>query len=133
MVRRKISFHLLVSDYDRSLQFYCDLLGFQKLFDLNLGNGYRHIQLVYPGFDQVRVVLDRPHNEIQSAAVGNQTGDCAWLVVPVTDCVAERERLIGRGVEFAGELIELLYGIQASAIDPDGNRVCLFEDFTAID
>ena len=50
-------------------------------------------------------------------------------MVPVKDCTELRGILAERGVAFAGELIELPYGIQAKAIDPDGNRVCLFQDF----
>ena len=125
-----VTFTLLVADYDRSLRFYRDLMGFRVVFAMDLGNGHRHIQMVYPGFDDVRVVLVRPHSEIQRAALGRQSGDAAWIVVPVKNCAELRGRLAERGVDFAGELIELPYGIQAKAIDPDGNRVCLFQDFS---
>src|SRR5205807_2301763 len=124
---------LLVRDYDRALRFYRDLLGFEMLFDTDLGNGYRHIRLQYPGFPELRLALDRPSSPSQEAAVGRQTGDTVWLGVPIRDAYSVYRRLSEQGVEFVHEPIELPYGIQLTALDPDGNRVGLFDDFSYLD
>lgn len=127
-----LTFTLLVGDYDRSLRFYRDLLGFEMLFDADLGSS-RHIKLSYPGFPNVHFTLWLACSETERAGVGRQSGGVAWIVVPVEDCRATHRRLLGESVAFDGEIIELPYGIQAIAIDPDGNRVGLFQDFATHD
>ena len=114
-----ITVTLIVRNHDQSIRFYCDQLGFRRILDDD--------RLEYPGIDSFRIVLIPPHSPVQEASVGRQSGDVAWLCIPVNNCYEAFERLSNHGVTFIGKPIELPYGIQATALDPDGNRVCLYE------
>jgi predicted enzyme related to lactoylglutathione lyase len=126
--RWEIAATLLVRDYERSLRFYRDLLGLMATVNADFGT-VRHIRLRVPGVECFEVVLVQCYSPAQEVAVGRQCGDVPWLCIPVRDCHARYQELRERGVPFAGEIIDLPYGVQAVCLDPDGNRVALFESY----
>jgi predicted enzyme related to lactoylglutathione lyase len=128
LVRWEVSATLLVRDYERSLRFYRDLLGLVATVNADFGT-FRHIRPQLPGVERFEVVLAHCHSPAQEAVVGRQCGDVPWLCMPVQDCHARYRELGERGVPLIGEVIDLPYGAQAVCLDPDGNRVALFESY----
>jgi catechol 2,3-dioxygenase-like lactoylglutathione lyase family enzyme len=116
----KISYvTVLVKDQDKALDFYTNLLGFEKRVDnptpegprfLTVGIRGQDFQLVlWPGTPgQPRPVQGRP-----PAAVTIETADCRKAF----------EALKSRGVKFDTEVLEYPWGYVAVFQDPDGNRL----------
>jgi catechol 2,3-dioxygenase-like lactoylglutathione lyase family enzyme len=111
---------LFVSDQDRALDFYTNVLGFEKRVDNPAPGGERFIGVALPG-EQFLLILwpGTPGQPVQSATP--HVGAC---VIGSTDCRADFARLRAVGVPFEeSEPVEAPYGIRATAIDPDGNRI----------
>ncbi|HJP65863.1 MAG TPA: VOC family protein [Actinomycetota bacterium] len=109
---------LNVSDYDRALAFYRDVLGFEVLADAPYGEemggqaGDRWIQ-VGPKGAQTSIQLQRdPEN----------AGGWAPVVFDADDIVATCEDLKAKGVEVTQEAAEMPWGWWAQFKDPDGNE-----------
>jgi catechol 2,3-dioxygenase-like lactoylglutathione lyase family enzyme len=106
---------LPVSDVDRSIAFYVDLLGFTQDFDVRPSEGVRVVQLTPEG---------------SGCSVGFGTGLAVYegepgsvrgLHLVVEDVAAARAELLGRGVE-VGEIRDFGGGVKgADFSDPDGN------------
>jgi predicted enzyme related to lactoylglutathione lyase len=128
-VRWEVAVTLLVRDYERSLQFYRDLLGLVATINATFGT-FRHIRLQLPGVERFEVVLIHCHSPAQETALGRQCGDVPWLCIPVRDCNARYRELRAQGVEFVGEVTDMPWGADAVCLDPDGNRVGLVESYS---
>ena len=113
----------LVTDVERSMAFYRDLLGFEEGFDM------------LPAFAMVRrddlaLWLAGP----QSSAArpmpdGRAPEPGGWnrFVVEVDDLDATVARLRGAGASFRNDIVRGPGGRQILVEDPDGNPVELFE------
>jgi catechol 2,3-dioxygenase-like lactoylglutathione lyase family enzyme len=121
-----------VSDVDRAKSFYVDTAGFNLLVDHRAGDDFRVVQIVPPG---------------SACAIGfgvgivdTPPGSARGLHLVVTDIVAARDELVGRGVEVdeirniaeggwsAGPHAERTdYASFANFADPDGNTWLLQE------
>lgn len=122
---------LLVDDYDRAIQFYCEQTGmFSLVANLTLGPDTRNVVLGYTNpVAPFCLVVFRATNPERLALVGQQGGGLPLFVLPVDDCMSTYERLKAVGVPFNGEPVQLPYGCQATMIDPFGNKVCLSESY----
>ena len=95
---------ILVDDQEKALRFYTDVLGFEKMADLPVGE-FRWLTVVSPeGMAGVEVVLE-PVNFPPAAAYRKALYEAG---MPVTafiskDIQAEYHRLKERGVVFRGE------------------------------
>jgi catechol 2,3-dioxygenase-like lactoylglutathione lyase family enzyme len=121
-----------VSDVDRAKAFYSEQLGFTVDVDHRAGEAFRVVQLTPPGSDCSISI----GTGITDAAPGSVRG--THLVV--TDIVAAREQLLGRGVP-VHEVRHMTaegwqpgpapdrtdYGSFADFADPDGNTWVLQE------
>ncbi|MFC5006453.1 VOC family protein [Dactylosporangium cerinum] len=110
-----------VSDVDRALAFYVDLLGFNLDHDVQPpGTGARITQLTPPGSAcSILLYKDLPGLDLP---VGTLRG----LHLVVTDIHKAREALLARGVEVGG--VDDLGGVYYVAFaDPDGNTWLLQE------
>ncbi|HTS66324.1 MAG TPA: SpoIIE family protein phosphatase [Candidatus Acidoferrales bacterium] len=87
--------NVFVRDYDRSLRFYVDKLGFELAFDGHLSNGERWVAVAPPDGSTVLNLLVAP-GERGEKLVGRPTG----AVFITEDVLAKYEEWHRRGVEF---------------------------------
>ena len=95
---------ILVEDQDRALQFYTDILGFQKKHDIPMGQ-FRWLTLTSPeGVAGVELVLEPiafpPARVYQKALYDAGIPATAFIS---TNIDTEVQRLKARGVRFRGE------------------------------
>jgi predicted enzyme related to lactoylglutathione lyase len=112
---------LPVSDVDRAIAFYADILGFTKDVDVEPTAGVRVVQLTPPG---------------SGCSVGFGTGLDVYAGEPgsvrgvhlvVEDVAEARAELVGRGVP-VGEIQDFGGGVKGAGFsDPDGNSFELQE------
>lgn len=110
---------VLVTDQDRALDFYTNVLGFEPKFDnptpdsprfLTVGVGEQDFQLVlWPG--------------TPGQAQPTQGRIPATCTIDVGDCRAAVDALTARGVTFETDVLEFPWGYLARFQDPDGNRL----------
>jgi CreA protein len=105
-----------VSDYDRSLAWYRDVLGFEPVFELE---DYGWAQLRSP-VDGLLVGIGQSEEVAQ--------GGGATLTFTVRDIAAARGYLEGEGVRFDGDTRQVADMVKlATFYDPDGNVLMLAE------
>jgi catechol 2,3-dioxygenase-like lactoylglutathione lyase family enzyme len=123
VLERVVYASVFVSDQDRALDFYTDVLGFEPGFDNPTPDGPRFLTVALAGQDfQLLLWPGTPGHAqpLQSHTPGAytiETGDCRKAV----------ETLESRGVEFDTEVLEYPWGYLAVFQDPDGNRLQLRE------
>ena len=106
---------MYVADQGRSVEFYVDKLGFEKLIDEEMFPGARWIE-VRPPQAQTSIVLS------SAAAFDKEPGEGAYLTFACDDIVATVEELRAAGVEVT-EPVEEPWGTYCKATDPDGHQV----------
>jgi catechol 2,3-dioxygenase-like lactoylglutathione lyase family enzyme len=109
-----------VSDVDRAKAFYVERAGFDLHVDHSAGEDFRVVQLV-------------PRGSACAIAIGTGISDAApgsvrGLHLMVTDIVAAREELLGRGVD-VGELRHIEAGEWASGPHPQRADYNTFAEF----
>jgi len=113
---------LFVTDQDRALDFYTNVLGFEKRVDNPAPGGERFLGVGLEG-QELLVILWPGTPGKPTQGPGPNPGSC---VIGTNDCRADFERLRARGVQFEeSEPIAAPYGVRATAIDPDGNLIRL--------
>jgi predicted enzyme related to lactoylglutathione lyase len=114
MLRKVPYVALLVSDQDKALDFYTNIIGFERRIDAPTPNGPRFLTIGVPGQDFELVLWPGTPAE---AELGS-----AVYTIEVDDCRAAFETLASRGVKFEpAELLEFPWGYAARFKDPDGN------------
>ena len=106
---------MYVADQERSLDFYVNKLGFEKLTDEEMFPGARWIE-VRPSRGQTSVVLS------SAEAFDKKPGEGAYLTFACDDIVATVEQLRSVGVEVT-DPEEQPWGTFCKATDPDGHQV----------
>ncbi len=123
MYREQIA--LIVDDYDRGIQFFVDVLGFELVEDsaslTNDGRAKRWVVVRPPGATTA-LLLAQAEGERQSAAVGDQFAGRVGLFLRVDDFEAEYARMRLAGVEFVAEPRHEPYGQVVVFLDIAGNR-----------
>jgi catechol 2,3-dioxygenase-like lactoylglutathione lyase family enzyme len=119
---------LAVSDFDRSVAFYRDRLGFEveAMYDdppyatlVRAGARLSLAEQGHPAEDRPGVTMAPPSDPSRLAAV---------LVLEVSDCLAVYDELRSAGVEFLAEPYSPPWGgHRCFAIDPDRNLIELEE------
>jgi catechol 2,3-dioxygenase-like lactoylglutathione lyase family enzyme len=115
-----------VSDMDKSLHFYCDVLGFKFLFQLKDDNGKPWINYLKVT-DHQFVELFFNGTKAQSRDTSSEVG-YNHLCLEVDDINQIADDLKGKGIVLDEEIkqgIDLNY--QCWISDPDGNRVELMQ------
>ncbi|HEX8429696.1 MAG TPA: VOC family protein [Longimicrobium sp.] len=119
---------IMVSDQDRALAFYTDVLGFVKRHDIPLGE-FRWITVVSPEApDGPELVLEpnaNPASGTFQRAIFEQ--GIPYTAFAVTDLRAEYERLKALGVAFRGEPKQMGPTLAVSFDDTCGNLIQLYE------
>ena len=109
------------TDQDRSIEFYEQVLGFEKRADIPFGNDYRWVE-VYPPSGTTGIALAPPQHEDQ---VGVQTG----ISLTTDDIDATHEHLRSHGVD-VDEQVSRMGGPVPPLMwfrDPDGNTLMIVE------
>ena len=110
---------VFVSDQDRALDFYTNVLGFKKGFENPTPDAPRFLTVGLDGQDFQLVLWPGTPGEAQPleshtpGAYTIETGNCRKAV----------EELKARGVKFDTEVLEYPWGYIAVFQDPDGNRL----------
>ena len=111
-----------VSDVDRAKKFYLEQAGFVPIVDTPIGEGQRVVQVVPPG-SECAIGFG---TGITSAAPGSAQG----LHLVVSDIVAARAELVGRGVAVS-EVRHLESGTWVDGPHPQRSNYESFADFAA--
>ncbi len=117
--------YLAVTDQDRALAFYRDMLGFEVRTDTEFGEGYRWIEVAPAGAYTV-IALVPPMREEDP-----QPGGKSPFGFDTPNLEAAMAEFSSRGVEFEdvmggeGPVPPMAY-----FRDPDGNRILLVEETT---
>ena len=111
---------IMVSDQDKALDFYTNVVGFEKRGDLPTPGGPRFVTIGVKGQDFALVLWPgRPAEPEQGTAA---------YTIEVDDCAKEFKKLQERGAVFEPpKVIEMPFGYVARFKDPDGNSLQLRE------
>ncbi len=120
MRQRITAVALVVPDYDAAIRFFCDVLGFALIDDIDQGR--KRWVTVEPAGGGLRLVLAQAEGAAQQAAIGNQAGGRVWLFMQTDDFARDHARMTAAGVVFEEVPRHEPYGIVAVWRDPFGNR-----------
>ncbi|SFS44903.1 VOC family protein [Saccharopolyspora flava] len=116
---------LVVDEYDRAIEFFVGVLGFELVEDspslTNDGRAKRWVVVRPPGAE-TGLLLTRADGEEQAAASGNQTGGRVGFFLHADDFDAQYRRMVEAGVEFLGEPRTEPYGRVVVFRDIAGNK-----------
>jgi predicted enzyme related to lactoylglutathione lyase len=121
MLENVVYVTVFVKDQDKALDFYTNVLGFEKRADVPKPNAPRFVAVGLKGQDLLLVLWPgtpgrgQPFEGRSTAAYTFETGDCRKAF----------ETLKSRGVKFDTEVLEYPWGYVAVFQDPDGNRLQL--------
>lgn len=110
-----------VSDQDRALDYYTNVLGLELRVDNPIPDGPRFLTVGVRGQDFQLVLC--PGTPGQAEPVQGRIP--AACTIEVDDCRKEVETLESRGVRFDAGVLEFPWGSVAPFQDPDGNRLQL--------
>lgn len=120
MLRKVPYVALLVSDQDKALDFYTNVIGFEKRGDFQTPQGPRFLTIGVKGQDFDLVLWP--------GTPGKPKHGSAVYTIEVEDCRAAFDKLMQRGVSFdPPEVLEFPWGYAARFQDPDGNALQLRE------
>ena len=118
---------LIVDDYDRAKDFYCDVLGFECLEDSVQPEGKRWVVVKPKGGEGAALLLAKAATGAQKAAIGNQTGGRVGFFLKTDDFARDHAAMTAKGVRFLEEPRHEVYGSVAVFADPYGNTWDLIE------
>jgi|SRR5215813_14340011 len=120
----KISYvSVFVKDQDKALDFYTNLLGFEKRVDNPNANGPRFVSVGLKGHDFALVLW--PGTPGQAQRIDGRIP--AQYTIQTEDCQKAFETLKSRGVRFDTEVLVYPWGYVAVFQDLDGNRLQLLQ------
>jgi predicted enzyme related to lactoylglutathione lyase len=123
MLEKVVYTTVFVSDQDRALDFYTNVLGFEKRAENPVPGGPRFLSVGVK--DQDFQLLLWPGTPGQAAPAGERIP--AAYTIETTDCRMAVEALQARGVTFETGVLEYPFAYLAVFTDPDGNRLQLRE------
>jgi predicted enzyme related to lactoylglutathione lyase len=109
-----------VNDQDRALDYYTNVLGFEKRADAPFEEGKRWIEVGIPG-SKIDVLLIYGYGGWEPERVGKSTG----ILLGADDVRQTIEELRGRGVKITMEPQSFDWGTNACFEDMDGNSYVL--------
>jgi predicted enzyme related to lactoylglutathione lyase len=118
---------VLVSDQDKALDFYTNVIGLEQRADNPTPDGPRFLTVGVRG-DGFQLVL-WPGTPGQAEPVLGRIP--ASVTIETEDCRKTFEELRTRGVQFETDVLEYPWGYVALFEDPDGNRLQIREGRSA--
>ncbi len=113
---------LLVDDYDEAIEFFVGVLNFKLVEDTPIPEEHKRWVVVQPaGHGGAGIVLSRPRNEQQRAAIGNQGGGRVFAFVETDDFDRDYRNLCDQGVAIVKEPRSMPYGTVCVFADLYGN------------
>jgi len=124
MLERILYVSLLVSDQDKALDYYTNVLGFKLAVDAPTTDGEaRFIAVGVDGQDFQLILWPGTPGQAQPA----QGRVPATYTIETKDLRKDFDELKSRGVKFETDVLEFPWGYIALFEDPDGNRLQLRE------
>ena len=120
-------FCVVVKDYDETIQFYTQKLGFEVAEDAAFGDN-RWITLKVPNTPDSRISLALAKTEEDKAIVGKQAGSFPLLGLGTVDCFGDYSRMRELGVKFHGEPQGGPWGTGVLLEDLYGNKVFMSQE-----
>ena len=117
---------LVVPDYDEAKTYYSQVLGFDVIEDVAIGEGKRWLVVAPPG-SRTHLVLAKASNPAQESRIGDQTGGLVFLFLHTDNFQRDHEAFQARGVTFREAPREEAYGTVAVFKDRYGNLWDLIE------
>jgi catechol 2,3-dioxygenase-like lactoylglutathione lyase family enzyme len=127
MIEKLTHAPIVVSDQEKALQFYTDVLGLEKRADYQLPGNPRWLTVGPKGQDIELILFEGRYKLDARAPPEAGSGGNHW-VFKTDDCRKDFEILKARGVKFKDPApVEANYGIAAYFTDPDGNHITLLQ------
>ena len=114
---------VLVSDQDRALDFYTNVLGLEKRVENPTPDGPRFLTVGVEGNEFMLVLWPGTSGQAEPA-MGRRPPS---ITIEADDCRKTVEELKSRGVEFVSDVLEFPWGYVAQFEDPDGNLLQIRE------
>lgn len=111
----------VVTDYDEAILFFTQKLGFALVEDTRLEGDKRFVVVAPKGGSGAQLVLARASDDLQRAAVGNQTGGRVAFFLRTDDFWRDYRSMSAAGVKFVRPPQGKAYGTVAVFEDPYGN------------
>ena len=118
---------LVVNDYDEAIDFYTRKLSFTLLEDTRMSDTKRWVVIAPPGSTGCTLLLAKAANDVQKAAVGNQTGGRVFLFLHTDNFDRDYNQMQEAGIEFIESPRQEVYGKVVVFADLYGNRWDLIE------
>lgn len=120
---RKICYvSLVVRDYDQAIEFFVRKLDFEVIEDIAV-NEFKRWVLVSPTRDSgTSLLLQKAVSEDQNARIGDQNGGKVLMFLETDDFQRDYQKMRERGVSFAEEPREEVYGTVAVFYDLYRNK-----------
>lgn len=112
----------LVREYDESISFFTQKLGFTLLEDTDMGGGKRWVVVRPPNSHGTSLLLARPANPEQAAFVGKQGGGRVFLFLHTDNFQRDHAAMSARGIRFLESPRHEPYGTVAVFEDLYGNK-----------
>jgi lactoylglutathione lyase len=114
-----------VTDLDRSLDYYCNMLEFPEMLRLHNEDGSTWLVYLRITDEQYLEIFPGAENDRAPGWNANGTNHVCWVI---DDLDATVDRMKAKGIEMLSEIKDGLDGNrQAWLEDPDGNRIELME------
>jgi predicted enzyme related to lactoylglutathione lyase len=127
MIEKTTHVPIVVSDQDRALAFYTNVLGFEKRADYQQEGRPRWLTVAPKGQDMELVLVKGTYTVDPRPPADAESGG-NHLVFSTEDCHADFAVLSARGLKFKDAApIEAPYGVTANFADPDGNHFALLQ------
>src|SRR3954451_19529053 len=114
---------VLVSDQERALAFYTDVLGLEKRVENPTPDGPRFLTVGVKDEDFMLVLWPGTPGQAQPV----QGAVPPSVTIETDDIRTTYEELKSRGLEFETDVLEFPWGYVAQFLDPDGNRLQIRE------
>src|SRR5919198_6079811 len=125
MFSRLMYVTLFVKDQDRALDFYTQAFGFEKRADYPGPEG-RFLTIGFSGHDAEILLWPGTHGRSTEGTGAPPTSIPGPLILESDDLRTDVAALRSRGVRFVEpEPEDYAFGVRATALDPDGNRLSL--------
>lgn len=113
--------NLVVSDQDKALEFYTQL-GFEKKIDYPGPEG-RFLTLGFQGQDVELMIWKGNVTPSKGVTETTPAINPGFLFIESNDLKEECRVLASKGMKFETEVEDYPFGVRATVLDPDGNRV----------
>jgi predicted enzyme related to lactoylglutathione lyase len=117
MLKKVFYTSVLVSDQDKALHFYTNVLGLEQRVENPTPDGPRFLTVGVKGEDFQLVLWPGTPGK----AVPVMGRPPASVTIETDDCAETFEELKSRGAEFVTDVLEFPWGYVAQFKDPDGN------------